>query len=68
MTTSTLDQDVDETDLVRKYCLSRHQARRLLISFGHNKAELERWLGASDRTQTHRSEDVEQSTEEVAFG
>lgn len=68
MTTSTPDQDVDETYLVQKYCLSRHQARRLLISFGHNKAELERWLGANDRTQTHRSEDLEQTTAEVAFG
>lgn len=65
--TAAVDRNTDETYLVQKYCLSRHQARRLLLSFGHNKLELERWLGARGRTQTHRSEDIDQTTAEVAF-
>ena len=64
----SLDRNTNETHLVQKYCLSRQQARRLLHSFGHNKAELERWLGANGRTQAHRSEDIKQTTAEVAFG
>jgi len=59
---------VDETYITKKYSLSRHQARRLLLSFGHDKAELDRWLGCKRRTQAHRPEDMEQTTEDLAFG
>jgi hypothetical protein len=68
MTKPSLDQNTDETYLIQKYCLSRHHARRLLLSFGNNKTELERLLGANGRTQAHRSEDIKQTTAEVAFG
>ena len=68
MTAPSVDDQVDETYLTKKYALSRQQARRLLLSFGHDKAELERWLGCNGRTQIHRPEDMEQTTSDLVFG
>ena len=68
MNAPSVDEFADETYLTKKYALSRQQARRLLLSFGHDKAELERWLGCNGRTQTHRAEDIEQTTADLVFG
>ena len=69
MTAPSKDSDtIGENYLIEKYCLSRYQARRLLLNFGHDRAELERLLGAAGRTQDHRSQDVEQTAAEIAFG
>lgn len=68
MIATCIDESIDENYLVKTYCLSRYQAKRLLLSFGHDKVELERWLGSNGRTQTHRSQDVDQKTADVAFG
>lgn len=68
MTAPSVDKFADETYLTKKYALSRQQARRLLLSLGHDKAELERWLGCNGRTQIHRPQDMEQTRSDLIFG
>lgn len=68
MVATCIGENINESYLVKKYCLSRYQARRLLVSFGQNRVELERWLGSNGRTQAHRSQDIDQTTADVGFG
>ena len=56
-----------ESYIVEKYCLSRHQARRLMATYGSDKSELDALLGASGRTLEHREEDVGQTSMQVSF-
>jgi hypothetical protein len=68
MTTSDIRNEITEDYLVRKYCVTRHQARRLLRQFGREKAAIDILLGAKGRTHRHRRQDVRRTASEVAFG
>lgn len=62
------DHDIDEAYLVKTYCVSRQQARRLIKKFGSEKSEMDLLLGAKGRTRQHRKQDVKRTIAQVSFG
>ena len=68
MNPSNAPDEVTEDYLVRKYCVARQHARRILKQYGRHKADLDVLLGAQGRTQIHRRQDVRRTESEVSFG
>ena len=61
-------REVTEAYLVKKYCVSRHQAQRLLRRYGSNKAGIDLLLGARGRTRRHRAQDIDRTASQVSNG
>jgi hypothetical protein len=68
MNTSDTRFEITEDYVIRKYCVSRQQAKRLLRQYGRDKAEIDILLGAKGRTSGHRRQDVRRTASQVSFG
>ena len=61
-------REIDASYLVKTYCVSRHQARRLMRKYGCEKSEMDLLLGARGRTRQHRRQDIRRTIRQVTFG
>jgi hypothetical protein len=68
MTTFNARNQITEDYLVKRYCVTHQQAKRLLRQYGSDKAEIDVLLGAKGRTHRHRSQDIRRTASEVSFG